>query len=73
MRIGSHNFSVVTKSKGFRIWVVDVKLTYIQSDKPLIRKIFITNPAPELELFPVECLELLKSIYDLADLGDEWY
>ena len=39
---------------------------------PLIRKIFITNPAPKLELSPEERLELLKLIYDLADARDEW-
>ena len=43
---------VVTKIKGFRIWVVDIKLAYLQSDKLIIRKIFITNPAPGLELSP---------------------
>ena len=47
---------VVAKIKSFRIWVFDVKLAYIQSDKPLIRKIFIVNPAPEFELSPEECL-----------------
>ena len=62
---------VFAKIKGFRIWVVDVKLTYLQSDKPLMRKIFITNPAPEFDLSHEECLELLKPIYGLADSGDE--
>ena len=32
---------VVTSAKGFRVWIVDVKLGYLQSDKPLIVKIFI--------------------------------
>ena len=36
-------------------------------------KIFIANPASEFQLSPEECLELLKSIYDLADPGDEWH
>ena len=40
---------------------------------PLIRKIFITNPAPEFELSPDECLETLKPIYDLAGSGNEWH
>ena len=31
-------FLVVAKIKGFRIWVVDVKLVYLQYDKPLILK-----------------------------------
>ena len=46
-------------------------IAYLQSDKPLIRKIFITNLAPEFELSPEECLELPKPIYGLADIGDE--
>ena len=45
---------VITKMKGLCIWVVDVKLAYLQSDKPLIRKIFIINPSPEFELSPEE-------------------
>ena len=64
---------VIARIKGFRIWVVDVMLAYLQSDKPLIWKIFITNPAPEFELSPEECLELLKPIYGLADSGGEWH
>ena len=64
---------VVARVKGTRIWVVDVQLAYLQSDKSLMRKIFITNPAPELELSHGECLEHLKSIYDYADSGDEWH
>ena len=63
----------VTKIKGFRICVVDVKLAYLLSDKPMIRKIFITNSAPEFELSPEECLKLLKPIYGLADSEDEWH
>ena len=62
---------VVAKVKGFRIWVISVELEYLQSDKPLIRKIFITNPALELELSPEEFQEFLKPIYGLADSGDE--
>ena len=58
---------VVAKIKRFRIWVVDVQLAYLKSDKPLIRKIFITNLAPDFVLSPEECLEPLKLIYSLAD------
>ena len=61
------------KSKGFRIWVVDVKLAYRQSEKPLVRKIFITNPVLEFGLPPQECLELLKPIYGIADSGYQWH
>ena len=51
---------IISREKGFRVWVVDVKLAYPQSDKPLRRKIFITNPAPEFDLSPHEFLQLLK-------------
>ena len=62
---------VAAKIKGIRIWIVDVKLTYLKSNKQLIRKISMANPASEFELSPEECLELLKLIYGLADSGDE--
>ena len=64
---------VVAKLKRFRIWVLDLKFAYLQSEKLLIRKIVITNPAPVFELSPEECLELLKLIYGPADSGDQWY
>ena len=48
------------------------RLAYHQSDKPLIRKIFITNPVTEFELSAEECLELLKPTHGLADSADEW-
>ena len=64
---------VVAKTKDFRIWVADVKFAYLQSDKQFIRKIFITNLVPELELALKECLEILKPIYVLTDSGDEWH
>ena len=41
---------VVAKIKGSRIWGFGVKLAYLQSDKPLIRRGLITNLAPEFEL-----------------------
>ena len=47
---------VIAKAKGFRVWIVDVKLAYLQSDKPFIRKIFITNSVPEFDLLPQEFL-----------------
>ena len=62
---------VAAKIKGFRIWLVDAELAYLQSDKPLKRKMFITNPAPKSELSPEESLEPLELIYGLADSGDE--
>ena len=53
------------------MWLVDLRLAYFQSNMTLIRKIIITNPAPELELYPGECLDLPKTIYGLADPGDK--
>ena len=64
---------IVTKIKCFRTWVVYVKFAYLQSDMPLIRKILITNLAPECELSPEKYLELLKPIYCLAASGYGWH
>ena len=60
--ISVHIILVFAKINSFRILVVDVNFAYLQSDKPLIRKIFITNSAPELELSAEEFPELLKII-----------
>ena len=57
----------------FDIWSTDVKLTYLQSSKSLERRVFIHNPAPEFELDPHECFELLKPLYGLCDSGDLWH
>ena len=51
----------------FKVWSSDVKLAYFQSTEPLLRRVFITNPAPEFELEPSQCFELLKLLYGLAD------
>ena len=64
---------VVAKIKGFRICVVDVKLGYLKSEKFLLRKTFITKPAPELELVLEKYLKLFKKILDLAESVDEWH
>ena len=62
---------VVTKINGSLIRLVEVKLAYIQSDKPLIRKTIISNPAGELKPSPEKFLELLKLIYELVASGNE--
>ena len=72
MRISSHNSSCC-ENQSFHIWVVYVKLAYLQYDMPLKRKIFITNPASVFEISPIEFLELLKQFYGLADSGYECY
>ena len=64
---------IIARARGFRLCVLDVKLAYLQLDKPLIRKIFITKPAPEFELSPDECLELLKPLYGLVDSREQWH
>ena len=62
---------VAAEIKDLRVWIFDVKFIYLQSDKLLLRKMLVTNPAPELKLAAKELLELLKSIGGLADSGDE--
>ena len=58
---------------GFKVWTSDVKLAYLQSSKPLERRVFIHNPAHEFELDPKECFELLRPLYGLCDAGDLWH
>ena len=65
-------FLIVANIIGFSIWVADVKFAYLQSDKSIMKRIFIRNPASEFELSPEELVGLLKPIYGLAYLGDEW-
>ena len=57
----------------FEVWTSDVKLAYLQSTKPLERRVFIKNPAPEFEIHPSECFELLRPLYGLCDAGDLWH
>ena len=52
---------------------MNVKLAYLQSNKPLIRKIFINNLAPEFDLSSEEVLKLLKLIYTFTGSDDEWH
>ena len=61
--VSARKILVFAKIKGYRTCVVDDKLAYLQSDKPLVNKIFITNPAAKLELSSDECPEPLKLIY----------
>ena len=58
---------------GFDIWSSDVKLAYFQSPEPLRRRVFIKNPAPEFELSPEECFELLLPLDGLCDAVDLWH
>ena len=57
----------------FEVWTSDVKLAYLQSTKPIERRVFVKNPAPEFELEPSECFELLRPLYGLYDAGDLWH
>ena len=65
--VSVHGILVVTKIKVFRILVIDATLAYLQSYKPLTKKLFIIDPAPEFELSPEEFPEPLKLICGLAD------
>ena len=58
---------------GFDIWSSEVKVEYFQSTEPLRRRVFIKNPAPEFELSPEECFELLLPLYGLCDTGYLWH
>ena len=55
------------------LWSSDVKLAYLQSIEPRTGRVFIKDPAPEFELEPDECFELLCPLYELADGGDLWH
>ena len=57
----------------FKIWSFDVKLAYLQSEGTMPRDVYIKNPAPEFELAPHECFQLLKPLYGLGDAGDLWH
>ena len=39
-----HIILVVAQTIGFLVWVADVKLAYVKSDKPLIKKLLVMNP-----------------------------
>ena len=54
----------------FAVRSSDVKLAYLQSTEPFLRRIFIKNPAPEFVLEPHERFELLRPLYGLCDVGD---
>ena len=58
---------------GFDVWTSDVTQAYLQSILPLSREIFIKNAAPEFELDPDQCLQLLKPLYGLCESGDLWH
>ncbi len=57
----------------FEVWSSDLKLAYLQSTEHLLRSVFIKNTAPEFELEPSECFELLRPLYGLIEAGDLWH
>ena len=58
---------------GFNFWSSDIELAYLESTEQLRRKVFISNPAPEFELGPEDCFELLLLLYGFWDAGDLWH
>ena len=58
---------------GFDVWSTDVKLAYLRSSEPLTRRVFDKNTAPEFELEPEQCFELLRPLYGLSDAGELWH
>ena len=64
---------VLATAHEFKAWTSDVNLAYLQSSKPLERRVFIHNPAHEFEFDPKECFELLRYFYGLYDAGDLWH
>ena len=57
----------------FDVWYTDMKLAYPQSREPLLRRFFVKNRAPEFELEPDECFELLKPLHGLGGAGELWH
>ena len=53
----------------FSMRTSDVKLACLQFTKPLERRVFIRDPAPEFELDPSECFELQLPLYGFCHVG----
>lgn len=82
-RMGHSNFTLQPSSirlllalaaiNGFDIWTSDFRQAYLQPAEPLSRDFCISNPVPEFEVEPSQCLKLLKPLYELCELGDLWH
>ena len=60
---------------GFRIWNQDVTQAYTQSDKALMRQVFVRPKKKDLALFEMssdELLEILRPLYGIPDASDYW-
>lgn len=57
----------------FDVRCADVKIAYLQSSKPLERRVFIKNPVTEFELELNQYFELLRPLYGLCEADDLWH
>lgn len=55
-----------------RVWTVDVKQAFLQGTTDDMRKLWLEAPE-ELNLEPVEVLQLMKPLYGTVDAGDRWH
>ena len=58
---------------GFDVWTADVRQAYLQSSEALIRDVFIKDPVREFELYPTQCLKLLRPLYGLCESRVLWH
>ena len=58
---------------GFDIWTADMTQAYLQASEPIGRDIFIKRTTSEFEIYPDQCLQVLRPLYGICDAGDPWH